>query len=331
LLNANASSFERTPTVVPLQPPLNDQPYPRNVIKCPAGNYVIVIDTRHDVDFILDDVQWGTTFIGDPTRTDSTTPLNSVMTDGILTISEPRGVNFFNVLANLGDQLNCDMICMPYMLKVIFYGHLEDGTMVPLSAVQPLGFIPVDITGSVDERGATYKMSIVGVVNGIGYNPSYNAIVDNIPFKIYKKPLVEVLKDITKTMQKTYDDQRKQVEAIYPTFDNSAQIVYNIILDEGSEVLYTLNDFGSQCPGQVSESDKAFTVTGTKEGGIVKIIQDVLGSSKQWLTVAAEGNPPNATSIQKTNKRYTFKVTTEFKKTSLSLGKNVVTLDIHVT
>ncbi len=331
LQNQNANAFERTHDAAKLPNGAIDQPYPRNAITCPAGNYVIVIDTRHDVDFILDDVQWGTSFIGDITRTNSTTPLNTVMTDGMITILEPRGVNFLNVLAALGDQLLVDMICMTYMLKVIFYGHLEDGTMVPLSAIQPLGFIPVDITGSVDERGSTYKMSIVGTVNGIGFNPVYDAVVDNIPFKIYKKPIAQVFADITKTLNDNYQDQRRQVCATYPTFNDSAQIEYNISLDSGSEVLYALNDFGSQCPGQVSESDKAFTVTGTKEGGIIKVIQDVINSSAHWVTLAAEGSPPNATSIQHTNKRYTFKVTTEFKKTSLSLGKNVVTMNIYVT
>lgn len=321
---ANASAFERPP---------GDprQTIPANKNGTPVGNYVIVIDTRHDVDFILDDVQWGTTFLGEPNGSNSTLPLNTVMTDGVITVLEPRGVNFLNVLANLGDQLDVDMICMPYMLKVIFYGHLEDGTVIPLSNVQPFGFIPVDITGSVDERGTIYKLDICGIVNGIGYNPSYNAIVDNVGFTITPKPLVNVLADISAQLNDVYKKQRNQVITNYPTFENSATINYQIVLEDNSQVLQTLTDFGTNTPGQVSATNSSFTVTGTKEGGIAEVILKVLQSSKVWMTTAAEGSPPNITNPDNVNKRYTFKVTSEFEKTSSSLGQNVVTVKIYVS
>lgn len=312
---------------------LND---PRDVITVPnVGKYVIVIDSRHDVDIIIEDVQWGTTFTGDQNSSNSSVALNVVMTDGTINFMEPRGVNFLNILANLGDQLDVDMICMPFCLKTVFYGHTESGQVIPLNVSQPLGFVPVDITGQVDERGTTYKMDICGVVNGVAHNPSYNAIVDNVSFPVTTGQNLDAhLATFTQVLNDTYTRQREIVlKETKDTIDlsTSASVVYNIQLEKGSLQLQKLNDFGSNITDQVVVENGKHIIKGTKEGGIPEVILKLLTSSKQWVQVAAQGDPPDTVDIDNTNRRYTFKVTQEFESSSPSVTKSQVTVKIFVT
>lgn len=312
---------------------------PRDVITIPnVGKYVIVIDTRHDVDIVIEDVQWGTTFVGDPNSGKSSVALNVVMTDGVINFMEPRGVNFLNIMANLGDQLDVDMICMPFCLKTVFYGHTETGEVIPLppsSSSQPFGFVPVELVGSVDERGTSYKMDICGVVNGVVHNPSYNAIVDNVGFPITKgQNLATHLATFSQKINDTYTAQRNLVLDQYKdTIDlsSSAEVKYNIQLEPESLQLQYLNDFGTNQPDQLVVEDGKYIIKGTKEGGIPEIILKLLMSSQHWVQVAAQGDPPDATDIENTNRRYTFKVTQEFVSSSPSISKSVVTVNIFVS
>lgn len=309
---------------------------PRDVINVPNfGNYVIVLDTRQDTDIIIDDVQWGTTFIGDQNSTGSSVPLNVVMTDGIINFMEPRGVNFLNILAKLGDQLGVDMICMPFCLKTIFYGHTDGGQVIPLPTAQPLGFIPVDITGSIDERGTNYRMDICGVVNGIAHNPAFSTIVDNVSFSVVEgAPLARHLQNYTEVLNRTYQTQRAQIlKNLTGDVDLSAvaDIKYNITLEPNSQVLQKLTDFGTNITDQVVVEDRKHIIKGTKEGGIVEVINKLMTSSQEWVKVAAQGDPPDALTIDNTNKRYTFKVTQEFTSTSSSISKSLITINIIIS
>lgn len=309
---------------------------PRDLITVPnVGNYVIVLDTRHDVDIVIEDVEWGTTFVGDANSSGSSVPLNVVMTDGIINFMEPRGVNFLNILANLGDQLDVDMICMPFCLKTIFYGHTEGGQVIPLNTAQPLGFVPVDIKGTIDERGTSYKMDICGVINGVVHNPSYNAIVDNVSFSVVEgAPLARHLQNYSEVLNRTYQAQRAQILADLSgqvDLSASADIRYNITLEPGSQVLQNLSDFGSNITDQVVVENGKHIIKGTKEGGIPEVINKLMTSSQQWVKVAAQGDPPDAVNIDNTNQRYTFKVTQEFISSSSSISKSLITVNIIIS
>lgn len=322
---AATNAFER-------QNPVN----PRALITVPnVGSYVIVLDTRHDTDIIVEDVQWGTTFVGGQNSSGSSVALNVVMTDGIINFLEPRGVNFLNILADLGDQLNVDMICMPFCLKTVFYGHTESGQVIPLNTAQPLGFVPVDITGTVDERGTTYKMDICGVINGVVHNPSFNAIVDNVSFPVVSGlNLAGHLALFTQKINDTYTAQRELViQSTSKTIDlsDSATVVYNLELEPNSQQLQFLKDFGSNPSDQILIEDGKHIIKGTKEGGIPEVIYKLMVSSQNWVKIAAQGDPPNAEDIDKTSRRYTFKVTQEFVSSSPSITKGQVTANIFVS
>jgi flagellum-specific peptidoglycan hydrolase FlgJ len=311
----------------------------RKTITIPnVGRYVIVLDTRHDTDIIIDDVQWGTTFVGDENSSKSSVALNVVMTDGTINFIEPRGCNFLNILADLGDQLEVDMICMPFLLRTQFYGHTEDGAVIPLSAVQgsqPFAFVPVDIQGTVDERGTTYKMDIVGVVNGIIDNPNFNALVDSQTFyAVDGLNLESHLKAIEDSLNFLYKVQRTNVEKAFANkidLSGAPDIKYHVTLEPGSDVLQHLNDFGTNYPDQVKVDNSQFTIKGTKEGGIPEVINKLMVSSKTWVSFAAEGTPPNASSIENSNKRYTFKITQEYQSSSASLGRGQIDVNIIIS
>lgn len=316
-----------------------DPQNPRATITSAAGNYIIVIDTRTDVDFIIEDVQWGTTFIGSPNTSNSAVALSTVMTDGTINLLEPRGVNFLNLLAQVGDELDVDMICMPWLLRVQFYGQTDTGIttyLPPTESARPFPFVPVDITGSVDERGTTYKMDIVGVTNGICYNPNFNALCDNVTFHTHPgENLATHLARFQQQIQTMYNYQRSQITSqLNGIIDLSAAatIAYEFVLEPGSDVLQTLNDFGTNVPPQSTDKYGRFPIKGTKEGGIAEVITKLLGSSQQWVAKAAQGNPPDAASLENTDKRYTFKVTQKFQSTSPSVtSKGNVTVYVIVS
>lgn len=311
---------------------------PRATITSPAGKYVIVIDTRTDVDIIVEDVQWGTTFVGSPNSSNSAVALSTVMTDGVINFLEPRGVNFLNLLADIGDALDVDMICMPWLLRVQFYGQTDTGIVTYLSpneSARPFPFVPVDITGSVDERGTSYKMDIVGVTNGICYNPNFNALCDNVTF--YTHPGEDFATHLARfqgQIQTTYNSQRTQITSELSgilDLTGAANVTYQIVLEPGSQVLQYLNDFGTNVPPQSTDKNGWFPIKGTKEGGIAEVITKLLGSSKEWHAKAAQGNPPDATSLEDTDQRYTFKVTQKFQSVSPSISKGDVTVYIIIS
>ncbi len=310
----------------------------RDPITIPTvGKYVIVVDTRHDVDIIIEDVQWGTTFIGDQNSSHSSVALNVVMTDGVINFLEPRGCNFINIIADLTNDLDIDFICMPFLLRTQFYGHTESGQVIPLPAQQgsqPFSFVPTDIAGLVDERGTAYKMEIVGVINGIIHNPNFNALVDGQTFKVYpNKNLQYHLQDIETTLNNLYTDQRNAVIKAFPNLDlsNAANIKYNVTLEPNSIILQNLNDFGTNITDQAKIDSSQHTIKGTKEGGIPEVLNKLMLTSKTWVANAAEGAPPDAASIDNTNKRFTFKVTMEYQNTSASISRGLINVNIYVS
>src|SRR5271157_5568858 len=165
-------------------------PDPRAVKQTPVGNYSIVIDTRYDTDFFIQDVEWGTAFIGNAAEPGSSLGMNTYVNDGMMTIIEPRGVKFLNTLAEIAGNkyLGIDPNSMPFLLKIIFVGHNDDGTTETIQEVvsntPPYGILIVNIDGHIDATGSTYKLSFCGCDNGAGWTSVYNSIVEKMKFNI---------------------------------------------------------------------------------------------------------------------------------------------------
>lgn len=300
------------------------------------GNYIIVIDSRVDMDFILEDVSWGTTFIGHGTSSKSSAANSAIVTDGELTIFEPRGVEFLNVLANLTNQLDTDPIAMPFALKVFFIGHNEDGTVDFITDVRPFAFIPVDIDANVDSSGSRYKFTICGTSNGISNTVGYDAIVDGVTLQITPgQTLDTIFKTLTNQVNSRYKAERTALQTLMTKtgvdISKMAQVVYSVVLNPtassappGAGKIHTITDWGSNDAVQWSDGAGGQFIKGTKEGGFSEIINKIFKSSPSWMAIAVASNAPQVDEFnQTTSVKYNYKLSTEFKKSGNTCYVNI--------
>lgn len=307
------------------------------------GRYCIFIDSRQDTDFIIEDVEWGTAFIGNSTSANSAAGLNTFLTDGQMKIIEPRGVNFLNKLSSLAgpDQLDTDPASMPFMLKVIFVGHKDDGTVESSLGKDwdppPFGVILTDITGAVDANGTTYDIKYCGAVNGTGWNRVYDSIFDTMNFTFtINKSLQQHLTEFERQINDKYMADRQIVIDNYMTatsnrvnLGNTAKIQWKIVLDSGSEKLQYLKDFGKLIPQYKTIAGTSSLQPGTKEGGFTELIDKLMASSQEWNNVQISGDP-EVKDFNNVTTRFAYKVSTEFEKSS-SLKDNVFTITYHIS
>lgn len=305
-----------------------DQNNPRAIIQDPngIGQYCIFIDSRTDTDFIIDEVEWGTAFIGNSNSSDSSIGLNTFLTDGVMKINEPRGVNFLNALSDLSSlgKLNTDPATMPFMLKVIFVGHKDDGTVDQITSVPPFGIVLTDITGNIDANGTTYTIKYCGAINGSAWNRTYDSIVDGMTFEFTPtSSLQSHLLKFQAQINKKYMDDRQIVIDNYKKATNGKIDLTNTAVIEwlfnfntnGVQKLDKLNDFGTLSPPQAKVEGKIVKYTGSKEGGVAELINNLMNSSQQWTNVQIGGNP-DLKDFNNISTRYAFKIATEFKKSS---------------
>lgn len=316
---------------------------PRAAIVNDQGQYSIVIDSRVDTDFIIQDVEWGTTFIGNSNSSDSPVALNTFLTDGRMIILEPRGVNFLNVLSSLAGTLNADPSIMPFMLKVLFVGHNEDGTIDQITDIPPFGIFITDITGSIDENGTTYHVTYSGAVNGTAWDKPYNSIVDNISFVFHSSSKPDAvgtsardhLASFANQINYYYNQSRDRIIKNYAAagFDLSktAKIQWNFVLENNSEIIEKLTDFGTVNPTVSGDGAYAAGYRGSKEGGVEELISRWMTSSKTWAKIQTDGNPVVSDFDKNVPVRYSFKIATEIVKTSPLKGDNTINITYYIS
>lgn len=313
----------------------------RRAVKADAkgiGQYVILIDSRQDVDYIIEDVEWGTAFVSNGNSSGSTIGLNTFLTDGQMKILEPRGVNFLNTLASMADtkSLNTDPSTMPFIMKVIFVGHKDDGSVDTLYNVPPFGVFFTEITGAVDANGTTYNLKYCGAVNGNSWNQTYDGITDGLHFTF--KPGLSLeghIEQFQAQLNSKYNEDRSRIiknyqDATGVNLSDTCTIEWNLILESGGTVFPTLDDFGVLLPDHTQTGDKSYQYTGTKEGGVAELVNRLFDSSKKWNDIKLNGES-NLAASNESSKRFSFQITTEFKKSSSLKGDNTIILNYIIS
>jgi flagellum-specific peptidoglycan hydrolase FlgJ len=325
-------------------------PDPRAVKSCLVGNYSIVIDTRYDTDFFIQDAEWGTAFIGNARDPTSTFGLNTYVNDGVLNVIEPRGVNFLNVLAQTASNkyLGLDPSVMPFLLKIIFVGHNDDGTVDQITNIPPYGILITNIEGNIDATGSMYKLSFCGCDNGAGWTQIYLGMTDGIGFTFggrnpsnYGAPytLEEHLQTFQEQMNHAYLARRNVIiqnllaSSAHVDLSKTAKITWKIVLEPSSIVLQNLKDFGTLIPdtGKPGGSSNPYQYIGKKDGGVVDLIDKLMASSATWAKYQVEGDPNVVTLPKNGTPKYSYKITTEFQRTSPDKGDNSITIIYYVS
>ena len=140
------------------------------------GSYVVLINGTQDAEFFIDGASWGAIFVPSGT-TESTYDFNSAEVDGKMTVVEPKGMRFINVLAETASRLNIAVPSMAFLLKTIFVGQTGTGHTETISGIRPLVFTMVDLSADFDYTGATYVISLVGGRDGYAKHPGISHIV----------------------------------------------------------------------------------------------------------------------------------------------------------
>lgn len=160
------------------------------------GKYSIIINGMVDAEFIINSVNW-TSLVASDAGSSGVDKFSTMMLDGSITIDEPRGIKFMNVMAHVADFLDTDPSGIIFVLKTIFIGHsalsAASATRItsssienidPIVNVRPLIFGIVDISGSFEITGGKYNIEILGINNGASKQPHIMHATDRISLNL---------------------------------------------------------------------------------------------------------------------------------------------------
>jgi hypothetical protein len=284
-----------------------------------GGAYVVLISGFTDAQFVIQDIKWST-IIASNTPTSDGGPLTStVETDGEMTILEPQGVRFLNVLANVCDALQTDPTGLVFLLKTFFVGNTDTDQQDLITNIRPFLFCPCDIQAKFDETGALYTFGFVGLSNGAAKLPYINEIANSITIApternqtleyIFNTYLPKFLKnEYNADYQKLMNDYNN---AGIATNKNFRQVTYKFDLDPA----YRGMKFGTNEITQTSNEPDSPILAFSSSPTMEQVINGIMLSSAD---VVAEVN--NETD------KYIYKITSSIDSTPTDY---VVTFHIH--
>lgn len=184
-----------------------------------GGNYVVLINGMIDSDFIIESLSWGSIFAptGTPEEIEKGQSFyTSMATDGEMTILEPRGIHFYNVLVNAANSLNTDPNAIIYMIKTVFVGHTDSGGVDVLGNYKPIIITPYDIVSEFKVTGGEYIISFVGATNGAADLPQVSYITEGMSLSIQKETTIpQALASFQVILNTRYQIFRENVAAAY--------------------------------------------------------------------------------------------------------------------
>lgn len=283
-----------------------------------GGKYVVLIDGSTDAQFVIQEATWNTVIASTLASEEGPIASSAAYSDGALTIYEPYGIRFFDVLAQVCDALNTDPIGLVFVLKTYFVGFKDDGSQEVLTNIRPFWFIAIDIQAQFNETGATYKLEFVGATNGLSKLPHINDAASSLTVSNYTfdtagankvTTLQEVFEKTLPTMiQQQYTSNleklNEKAKAAGIPFDpsNSRQFKYVFNLDpeyQGSNYKFGTNE-------QQHKQDKpgTYVISFSQKPTFEQVISEIMLSSQD---VVKEANDPN--------EKYTFSITSALKST----------------
>lgn len=135
------------------------------------GKYVVITNGTINSDYIINSLKWSSISAANVFPGDQYT---SLATDGEFRVVEPRGIKFFNTLAESCKLLQIGAESAVFVLKTYFVGYTNDSVQDAveiISSVKPLMFYMIDIVGTFTEDGGAYDIQFVAVSNGATRRP----------------------------------------------------------------------------------------------------------------------------------------------------------------
>lgn len=169
-----------------------------------TGNYVVVINGARDADFVIDNARWQNVVTPSvPSASPEFNQSTFMTVEGSFEIIEPKGVEFMNVVNDVGNILQTGPTGLTWVLKTIFIGQRSrvngesagpGNTMGYITYIKPLIYFMLNITANFNESGSVYRVEMVGTSNGVGRIPQYSKLkIPAISFPRDKRTLHNVL------------------------------------------------------------------------------------------------------------------------------------------
>jgi len=143
------------------------------------GKYSIIINGMTDAEFVISEITWNSV-IDTPAGPNGYSRFTTYASTGQMTVEEPRGIRFMNVMAEVAKSLGSDPNGLIYVVKTIFVGHPSDqafndpdqdslsysGVYDPITNIRPLLLTLHNITGRFKVTGGTYVISFAATNQG---------------------------------------------------------------------------------------------------------------------------------------------------------------------
>lgn len=283
-----------------------------------GGKYVILIDGSTDAQFVIQEASWNTIITSMLATEESPVASSSAYSDGSLTIQEPYGIRFFDVLASVCDALNTDPIGLVFVLKTYFIGYTDRGDQEIMTNIRPFWLIAIDIQAQFNETGATYKIEFVGATNGLSKLPHVNdaassMTVTNYTFDTGGANSVTTIQDIfEKTLpaqiQQQYTSNVQKLNAKAKTAnipgDQSQGRPFRYVFDLDPQYKGSSYKFGTNEQQHKQDKPGKFVLAFSQKPSFEQIITDIMLSSQD---VVNEINSPN--------EKYVFSITSALRST----------------
>jgi len=150
------------------------------------GRYIVVINGTSDAAFYIQSASWSSVVVPREAP-NGEQQFHTMIADGELTIKEPKGVRFYNLLNRILKDLGTDANGVCFLLKTIFVGIRDDDTTELITNIRPHMFLMYDTSALFDVTGAEYVINFVSITNGAARMPQMSSIVGGVTVNVGKK------------------------------------------------------------------------------------------------------------------------------------------------
>lgn len=284
------------------------------------GSYVVLINGMSDARLSVKSAKWTSTLVPrDEGVQIKTAPTMTV--SGDMTILEPNGINFLNIMNDTTKRLGVDASSVVFLLKTVFTGHKYNGAYDVIMNIQPLLITVYNITAMFDTAGAEYNLEFCGTVNGVAQLPQASIICDSFAFALDKDQtlgnIIEV--SLPAAIKELYARKKNTLVESYQR--NNSKIDFN---SEFTDVEYTFklhnaykNYIVDIIPVQAQSTGFGDGISGISgdSTNIESILDMIMQSSKAVLN-----------DYDKDGNRYMYKITSSAQT---SRDKYVIEYQIH--
>lgn len=201
----------------------------------PGGNYAIVMNGFSDAEFYISNVEWETWIAPEYAKTKSTDRdfLTTVSTIGTMSVIEPKGFRFLNIINNTIRALGSGAMGTVFVLKTVFIGHTDNGSAEYVSDVRPIMLSLTNIVGKFDEGGSRYEIEFVGQSNGLGKAPQYSKISLNNMSIASNTTLAIAMTELSSKLNTLYNQKvDEHINNGVTELQDRRRIKFEIVLDE---------------------------------------------------------------------------------------------------